>query len=353
MIAVTGATGFIGGHVAAQLVEAGSAVRLLVRDRARVPEALSAATEVVEVDLVDLDSMRRALAGCQVLYHVAGMIAGRPHHLLWSINRDAPRVAVEAAAAAEVSRVVVTSTQTTIGPAGPGRVADEQTPFRSLGFRYIDSKQAGEVAALEAGQRLGVEVVVTNPAYTLGAPVDLTALQAPSGRVIANYLRGRLPMMFNSVTNFAGVEDVAAGHLLAGERGRPGECYLLGGVNLRWSELLGRVRELSGVDNPVVILPPWPARQIPGPTVLGREIPGLVESMRLMGHDWAYSPEKAQRELGYAPRPIEQSIERTIEWQRGLAAAGRFDGASPKAVDRAAAVLSRLGRQPLLGRLIR
>jgi len=353
MIAVTGATGFIGGHVAAQLVEAGADVRLLVRDAARVPTALSGAAGVAEVDLVDRESMRQALAGCETLYHLAGMIAGRPHDLLWAINRDAPRVAVEAAAAAGVRRVVVTSTQTAIGPARPGEVADESTPFRSLGFRYIDSKQAGEVAALEAGERLGVEVVVTGPAYTLGAPVDRTALGAPSARVVANYLRGRLPMVFDGRTNFAGVEDVAAGHLLAGERGRPGERYLLGGVNLRWSELLGRVRELSGVDNPVVILPPWPARRIPGPSVLGRELPGLLESMRMMGHDWAYSPEKARHELGYAPRPIDESLQCTIEWQRELAAAGRFEGAPRSSVDAAAAVLSRLGRQPVLGRLIR
>src|SRR5205085_1269213 len=130
---------------------------------------LSGAAEVVEVDLVDRDSMRGALAGCEMLYHVAGMIAGRPHDLLWSINRDAPRVAVEAAGAAGLGRVVVTSTQTAVGPAKPGGVADEETPFRSLGFRYIDSKQAGELAVLDAGERLGVEVVVTNPAYTLGA----------------------------------------------------------------------------------------------------------------------------------------------------------------------------------------
>jgi dihydroflavonol-4-reductase len=353
MIAVTGATGFIGSHLAAQLVARGDDVRVLVRDRSRLAPVLAGSVEAVEVDLLDGGAMRQALEGCELLYHVAGMIAGRPRELLWKVNADGPRIAVEAAAAAGLRRVVATSTQTALGPGRRGTEADETTPFRSLGFRYVDSKQAGEVAALEAGRRTGVEVVVTSPAYTLGAPVDLTMVQAPSSRVVSNYLRGRLPMMFDGVTTFAGVEDVAAGHLLAAERGRPGETYVLGAESLRWSELIARVRTLSGVENPVLFLPPWPARRIPGPTVLGRETPGLLESMRLMGHDWAYSCEKARRELGYAPRPIEESLRRSIEWHRALEAAGRFDGAPVRSVDRASAVVAQLGRQPLLGRLIR
>ena len=354
MIAVTGATGFIGSHVAAQLVARGDEVRVLVRDRSRLAPALAASVEAVEVDLLDQDAMRRGLDGCELLYHVAGMIAGRPRELLWKVNADGPRIAVEAAAAAGLSRVVATSTQTALGPPRKrGEEADEATPFRSLGFRYVDSKQAGEAAALEAGRHTGVDVVVASPAYTLGAPVDPTMVGAPSSRVVANYLRGRLPMMFDSVTTFAGVEDVAAGHLLAAELGRPGESYVLGAESLRWSDLIARVRELSGVESPVLFLPPWPARRIPGPTVLGRETPGLLEGMRLMGHDWAYSCEKARRELGYAPRPIEESLGRAIEWHRELEAAGRFDGAPVRSVDRASAVIAQLGRQPLLGRLIR
>ena len=353
MIAVTGATGFIGSHLAAQLVARGDDVRVLVRDRSRLAPALAGSVETLEVDLLDAGGMREALAGCELLYHVAGMIAGRPRELLWKVNVDGPRIAVEAAAAAGLRRVVATSTQTALGPGRRGREADEATPFRSLGFRYVDSKQAGETAALEAGRHTGVEVVVASPAYTLGAPVDPAMVEAPSSRVVSNYLRGRLPMMFDSVTTFAGVEDVAAGHLLAAERGRPGETYVLGAESLRWSELIARVRELSGVDNPVLFLPPWPARRIPGPTLLGRETPGLLEGMRLMGHDWAYSCEKARRELGYAPRPIEESLGRAIEWHRALESAGRFDGAPVRSVDRASAVVAQLGRQPLLGRLIR
>lgn len=354
MIAVTGATGFIGSHLVAQLLARGDRVRVLVRDRSRLAPALAGSVEPVEVDLLDGAAVRQALEGCELLYHVAGMIAGRPRELLWAVNVDGPRIAVEAAAAAGLSRVVATSTQTALGPPRKrGEEADETTPFRSHRFRYVDSKQAGEVAALEAGRRTGVEVVVASPAYTLGAPVDQTMIEAPSSRVVANYLRGRLPMMFDGVTTFAGVDDVAAGHLLAAERGRPGETYVLGAESLRWSELIARVRRLSGVDNPVLFLPPWPARRIPGPTVLGRETPGLLESMRLMGHDWAYSCEKARRELGYAPRPIEESLRRAIEWHRALEAAGRFDGAPVRSVDRAGAVVAQLGRRPLLGRLIR
>ena len=146
-------------------------------------------------------------------------------------------IAVEAAAAEGVRRVVLTSTISAIGTANGNGPADESTSYPEdwLGLAYPDSKHAGERAALEAAERHGVELVVVNPGYVLGVPVDRSQPGETSTRTIGNYLRGRLPGVLDAPMNFVDVEDVAAGQLLAAEHGKPGERYILGGVNLGWA----------------------------------------------------------------------------------------------------------------------
>jgi dihydroflavonol-4-reductase len=280
----------------------------------------------VEADALDRDSMREALDGCDVLFHTAGLVASRPRSEVWRVNAVAPPIAVECAADAGVRRVVLTSSVAAIGPAPPDRPADENDPFpdRGVGMIYADSKREGERAAFVAGERLGVEVVSVNPAYVLGVPTNRALPGETSTRIVGNYVRGRLPAIVDSYTNIVDVDDVADGHLLAAELGQPGERYILGGENLRWSDVMEQVAELAGRREPLVAIPPEIAA---GARLLGRvRIPGVpLEGIRLMAPDWRYSSAKAERELGYAPRTARETLERTVNWYLELIESGRLD----------------------------
>jgi dihydroflavonol-4-reductase len=325
-VCVTGATGFIGAQVAARLARSGRRVRVTFRDRRRLVALAGVDVGTVEADVLDRNSMRAALEGCDVLFHTAGLVASRPRSEVWRVNAVAPRVAVECAAEAGVRRVVVTSSVAAIGPAPAGRPANEDDPFpaRGTGMIYADSKREGERAAFAAGQRLGVEVVSVNPAYVLGVPANRTLPGETSTRIVGNYLRGRLPAIVDSYTNIVDVDDVAEGHLLAAESGKPGERYILGGENLRWSDVMQQVAELAGHREPLVAIPPEVAA---GARLLGRfRIPGVpLEGIRLMAPDWRYSSAKAESELGYAPRPARETIDRTVQWYLELIESGRLE----------------------------
>jgi dihydroflavonol-4-reductase len=222
--------------------------------------------------------------------------------------------------------VVLTSTVSAIGMAEGEEPADEQTdyPENWIGLVYPDSKHAGEVAAQEAADRAEIELVVVNPAYVLGVPVNRSQPGETSTRTIGNYLRGRLPGVIDSPMNFVDVEDVAAGHVLAAERGQPGERYILGSKNLTWPQLIDRVAELSGTHYPIVVLPPAIARIARIREALGLPGPISAEATNLMGQDWRFTSQKARRELGYNPRPIDETLQNTIDWYRELIENGAF-----------------------------
>jgi dihydroflavonol-4-reductase len=330
-VCVTGATGFVGAHLAALLArpDEGSwgEVRVTVRDPGRLAALEGVDVRPMRADVLDRRSMSRALEGCDVLFHAAGLVASRPRGDVWSVNAVAPRIVVEAAAEAGVRRVVVTSSCSAIGPAPRERPADERDvyPEGGSGLIYPDAKHEGELAAFDAGERHGVEVVAVNPAYVLGPALNRSLPGETSTRIVANYLRGRLPAVVDSYTSIVDVEDVASGHLLAARDGRPGERYVLGGDNMRWSELIERIARISGQHHPVIVLPPELAS---GARMLGRlglsRVPGLsLEGVRLMAPDWRYSSAKAERELGYRPRPAGETLSRTVEWCLELIADGR------------------------------
>jgi dihydroflavonol-4-reductase len=325
---VTGATGFVGGHVARLLVERGDAVRVTYRDSARLGRLGELEAEPVKADILDRAAMRRAVRGCEVVFHSAGYVNSRPPERVWRINALAPRVVVEAAAAEGVRRVVLTSTVAAVGTAAGDEAADEGHVYRAGGggMVYADSKHEGEVEALAAGARLGVEVVIVNPSYVLGVPVDRAQPGETSTRTVANYLLGRLPAIVDGATNIVDVADVAAGHLLAAERGQPGERYILGGYNVSWVELIDRIAAQSGARHPLLVLP----REV---AVLARvqddlRLPGPIapEALILMAQNWRYSSRKAKRELGYRTRPLERTLGETIDWCRELIEAGAFRG---------------------------
>ena len=324
-VCVTGATGFIGGHVA-RLQSQKVPVRVTYRDEERLERLHELDVEPVRADTMDRSALRRAFRGCDLVYHTAGFVGSRPPERVWEVNALGPRLAVDAAAAEGVRRVVVTSSVAAIGPAPPGEVGSEDDVYRAGGLTYADAKHEGEAEALAAGARLGVEVVVVNPSYVFGVPVDPTEPGETSNRIIGNYLRGRLPAVVDGETNAADVRDVAAGHLMAAERGRPGERYVLGGHDISWVELIERVARLSGVRHPLLVLPRETARAARLAETL--HLPQVIaaEAFELMAQNWRFSSRKAKRELGYRVRALNTTLRDTIGWYRELIEEGAFDG---------------------------
>jgi dihydroflavonol-4-reductase len=351
-VCVTGATGFIGAHLTARLASKGHEVRVTYRNRARLDVLEGIPIEPMMANVLDRRSMRRALEGCELVFHTAGMVASRPPTTVWRTNAVAPRIAVESAADVGARRVILTSSVAAVGPASD-RPADERAmyPPLGLGMVYPDSKHEGEMAALTAGERNGVEVVAVNPSYVLGAPLNgsLSSAQT-STRIVANYLRGRLPAIVDSYTNIVDVEDVVEGHLAAAERGQAGERYILGGQNMRWSDVMDRVARISGRRHPLIVLPPESARAA---NALSRlPIPVLpLEGIRLMAPDWRYSSAKAKRELRYRPRSAGATLRGTVEWYLGLMEAGELPAARRGSFDLMALSVRTADRAGLLAPL--
>jgi dihydroflavonol-4-reductase len=324
-VLITGATGFIGAHVARLASERGHDVRVAYRSEERLGRLAGLDVDHVKADVLDRAAMRRAVRGCDLVFHAAGMVRSRPPEQVFQVNALGPRLAVEAAAQEDVPRLVLTSSVGGIGPVRPGGMGDEETIYQGAGgMTYVDAKHEGEAEALAAAARTGVEVVTVNPSYVLGVPVDASEPGETSTRVVGNYLRGRLPAVVDGDTDIVDVEDVAEGHLLAAEKGRAGERYVLGGNAVGWPDLVQRVADISGVHHPVLVLP----RSLSG--LAGAQealrIPGfrLGAAIELMATNWRYSSRKTAREMGYRARPLDASQATTVAWYVDLISSGAF-----------------------------
>ncbi|MFL5780009.1 MAG: NAD-dependent epimerase/dehydratase family protein [Thermoleophilaceae bacterium] len=333
---VTGATGFVGGHVAKLIAQRGDRARVTFRDQRRRERLHALDVDPVRADVLDRGSLRRAVRGCELVFHTAGFVGTRPPELLWRMNALSPRLVVEAAAAEGVRRVIHTSSVAALGRAPEGEAADEETVYRAgeFGLAYGDAKHEGEAEVLAAGARLGVEVVIVNPSYVLGVPVDPYQAGETSTRVVGNFMLGKLPAVVDGSTNVVDVEDVAAGHLLAAEKGKPGERYVLGGYNLGWVELIDRLAEASGKRRPLLVLPREVARLAQVQGDLGLPSPIAPEAFALMAQNWRASSRKAKRELGYRTRPLERTVQATVDWYRELIESGTLtrSGRTPMTV---------------------
>ena len=314
---VTGASGFLGWHVAHLLAERGHRVRALCRPTSQLREL---DVERVTGDLRDPDSLGRAVVGCELVFHVAAdyRLWSKDPAELYSSNVEGTRNVLDAAARAGVERVVYTSTVGCIGmPAG--RSGDEQTPvsIADMAGHYKRSKWLAEQVALEKAAA-GLPVVIVNPTAPVG---DHDWKPTPTGKIIVDFLSGKLPAFVDTGLNLVDARDTAIGHLLAAEKGRPGERYILGSENLTLEQILGRLSALSGKPAPTIKIP-YPIAYAAGAiTTAFAEVTGKpplapLEAVRMARKKMFVTHDKAARELGFASRPVEDALRRAIDWFR-------------------------------------
>jgi farnesol dehydrogenase len=328
-VLLTGGTGFLGKSVARALVARGHTLRLLVRpasDRAGLPEA----AELVEGDVTDAGAYARAAAGCEAVLHAAALVK------MWVPDRgrfDAVNVGglrhALAAAASAGARLVYTSSFIAIGPAGP--VPADESRVHPGGFRndYERTKAAADALAREAAAA-GRDVVLLYPGVIYG-PGDLTDGNLVV-KMVADHLNGRLPGVVgpgDRLWSYAFVEDVAAGHVAALERGRAGERYFLCGDNVSMNDLFETLAQLTGVAPPRLHLPYGVASLVGRAQHLWAELTGQPpqlthEVVGVFREHWAYASGKAERELGYRWRSLGEGLRETVAWlrERGQLRAG-------------------------------
>ncbi len=317
---VTGGNGFIGSHVVRALVERGDDVRVLARPRADLRNLRGLPIEVAEGDVRDSDSLARAMSGCARVFHVAALYSfWAPRELVEATNVGGTRSVLAAAARAGVDTVVHTSSVAALGLPGVGEVVDETSPVdrRLIVGAYKESKLRSEELAVDAA-RGGQRVVIVNPSFPVG-PGDLKP--TPTGRVIVDFLNGRMPAYVETGMNVVDVRDVAEGHVLAAERGRSGERYVLGGVNLTMREFLTRLAAVSGCRAPRLRVPHGVVAALARPSELAARLTGKEprltrDTVRMSRYRMFYSPARAIRELGLPQTALEVALADAVAWFR-------------------------------------
>jgi dihydroflavonol-4-reductase len=312
---VTGATGFLGSRLMGLLVRRGDEVRALVRPASDPTSLAGLDVATAQGNVLDRQAMRRALRGVDRVFHAAGTTNLRlSREQSFALNVEGTRIVLEEALRAGVERVVYTSSVAAVGPARKGAVATESNAWNAAPYRiaYVDAKHAAEAVALAMFER-GLPVVIVNPATVLG-PGDCGR---SSTVLVRRFMRRQIPAYVDGTLNIVGVQDVARGHLLADERGVPGQRYIFGNRNFTMDRLFADLARLSGIDLPAVKLPVRVALALAegGQWVAGGVAPSPQE-VRTFSLNWACSSAKAKRELGWRTSPHEDCLEETIAWYR-------------------------------------
>jgi len=325
---VTGATGFLGSHVARVLAERGAELRLLVRPTSNLKnlEGLlspGAQADAATGDLRDPASLEKAMAGCEVVFHVAAdyRLWVRDSNEMYRSNVEGTRAMLDAARKNGVRRVVYTSSVATVGFSADGTAADEDSPVSldDMIGHYKRSKYMAEQIAMEAG-RSGMQVVTVNPTTPVG---EQDVKPTPTGRIVVDFLKRKFPAYVDTGLNLVDVRECARGHVMALEKGRSGERYILGGENLTLKQILDTLGKITGLPSPKVKLPYVFAfaAGVFGEMITGRMLHGepraTVDTVRMGKKKMFASSYKAERELGWKIVPAEDALRRAVEWFRG------------------------------------
>lgn len=319
---VTGATGFLGSHVARVLAEQGADLRVLVRSTSNLRNLEGLRAETATGDLRDAASLEKAMSGCDTVFHVAAdyRLWVRDPAEMYRSNVEGTRAVLDAARKNGVRRVVYTSSVATVGFTGNGRPADEDSPVSldDMIGHYKRSKFMAEQVALEAG-RGGMHVVTVNPTTPVG---EQDVKPTPTGRIVLDFLKRKFPAYVETGLNLVDVRECARGHLAALEKGRSGERYILGGEDLTLKQILDKLGEMTGLPSPKVKLPYVFAfgagavdEAITG-RILHREPRATVDTVRMGKKKMFASSDKAERELGWKIVPVENALRRAVEWFR-------------------------------------
>lgn len=328
---VTGATGFVGGHVARSYAAEGASLRLLTRQTSRLDSLAGIDAEMVQGDLLEARKLRSALTGCDALVHVAAdyRLWVRDPKQMYAANVDGTRELLKLAREVGIQRVVYTSSVATMGFKADGTIVNEETPVALADMigHYKRSKFMGEQEAIQAA-RAGQHVMILNPTTPIG-PGD--AKPTPTGRIIVDFLNKKFPAYVDTGLNLVDVTEVARMHVVALERGTPGDRYILGGENLTLKQILDRMSAITGLPSPTMKVPHTVAmvfayfdEAITG-RLRGKEPRATVEAVRMGRKMMFASSAKAERELGLRVLPVYHAMRSAIDWFTANGYAPAFD----------------------------
>jgi dihydroflavonol-4-reductase len=319
---VTGATGFLGSHVARVLADAGAELRLLVRSTSNLKNLEGLHAETASGDLRDPASLEKALSGCEVVFHVAAdyRLWVRDPGEMYRSNVEGTRAILEAARKNNVRRVVYTSSVATVGFRADGQPANEDSPVSLADMigHYKRSKFMAEQVAMEAG-RSGIEVVTVNPTTPVG---EQDVKPTPTGRIVVDFLKRNFPAYVETGLNLVDVRECARGHVAALEKGKSGERYILGGEDLTLKQILDKLGAIAGLPSPTTKLPYFFAfaagvvdEAVTG-MIFGREPRATVDAVRMGKKKMFASSAKAERDLGWKIVPVDDALRRAVAWFR-------------------------------------
>ena len=318
---LTGASGFIGGHLLQVLLEAGAEVRCLVRESSPRRNLENHPVEIALGDLRDAASLERATAGCEAVYHCAAdyRFYAADSRELYDSNVEGTRNVLLAAAKAGVGKVVYTSSVGALGLNADDSPADETTPvgLEDMVGHYKRSKYLAERVA-EQWAAKGLPVVIVNPSAPVG---DGDLKPTATGKMILDFLNRKTPAFVDTGLNLVDVRDVALGHLLAAEKGKVGEKYILGNQDMTLQEIFQTLSEITGLPAPKVQLPHWiptafAAIETGFSRLVGRQPQVPLEAVKLARYRMFFDPSKAVRELGLPQTPVEKPLARAVDWFR-------------------------------------
>ncbi|HEV2399262.1 MAG TPA: hopanoid-associated sugar epimerase [Candidatus Sulfotelmatobacter sp.] len=317
---VTGATGFLGSHVARVLSEQGAKLRLLVRPTSNLKNLEGLNADRAVGDLRDPVSLEKAISGCETVFHVAAdyRLWVRDPNEMYRSNVEGTRSLLEAARKSGVRRVVYTSSVATMGFTSDRHPADEDSPVSLADMigHYKRSKFMAEQVAMEAG-RSGMDVVTVNPTTPIG---EQDVKPTPTGRIVLDFLKRKFPAYVDTGLNLVDVRECARGHVAAFEKGRSGERYILGGEDLTLKQILDKLGNITGLPSPTVKLPYFFAfatgvvDEIVTGRLLGGDPRATIDTVRMGKKKMFASSAKAERELGWKIVPVDDALRRAVEW---------------------------------------